>query len=70
MSVLVKILGELAGGMSREAVSGTETVADLADCIGEWLVTWAMAGGVSPTEGGWRVTFIAAPWPKAETGAA
>jgi hypothetical protein len=64
------ILGELAGGMGREPVSGTETVLDLADAIGEWLVAWAMAGGVSPTEAGQHVTFTAARWPTAEEGAA
>jgi hypothetical protein len=49
------IVGELAGGMSREPITddglGSETILDLDAMIGEWLVQWAMAGGVAPTEG-------------------
>jgi hypothetical protein len=47
---LVAILAELAGGMGREAADGTGIIEDLEGLIRERLVTWAMAGGVSPTE--------------------
>jgi hypothetical protein len=47
------IIGELAGGMGREPITdnelGSGTILDLDDLIGEWLIQWVMAGGVSPT---------------------
>jgi hypothetical protein len=63
---LIQVLKELAGGMGRELADGTGVLDDLSDCIGEWLVTWAMAGGVSPTEGGQVVTFTGNPWKPAK----
>jgi hypothetical protein len=67
---LCAILGEFAGGMGREAASGCEVVMDLEDVIGGWLMKWAEAGGVSPTEAGQVVTFTGAPWRPVEAGAA
>jgi hypothetical protein len=55
------IIGELAGGMGREPITdnelGSETILDLGDLIGEWLVQWVMAGGVSPTTESHPVAF-------------
>jgi hypothetical protein len=66
---LIQLLKELAGGMGRETADGTGVLDDLSDCIGEWLVAWTMAGGVSPTEGGQVVTFTGNPWKPAKVAA-
>ena len=65
---LTAILGELAGGMGREPVSGDEVLGDISEMIGEWLVQWTEAGGISPTNVHQLVTFSGTPWASVEAG--
>jgi hypothetical protein len=58
---LVAIIAELAGGMGRESADNCGIQDDLSEVISEWLVMWAMAGGVSPTDAAEFVTFTGAP---------